>query len=150
VYSAKQRITRSLALTSAPYCRSSSTACTLRCICSSYTRARLRGLEATGESMGQKQKAWDKSMRRELEPGESIGCGESLSQAPRRVPRPLLSRTRNNLQIRREATDRKRNNRQRRLSTKRVIFPDASSGAFPQRLISLTLRPGRLNVLRNG
>jgi hypothetical protein len=49
-------------------------------------KARLRGLEATGESMGQKQKAW----------GESMGRGESLSQAARRVSRPLLSRKRNN------------------------------------------------------
>jgi hypothetical protein len=49
-------------------------------------KTRLRGFEATGESMGQKQKAW----------GKSMGCGESLSQAARRVSRPLLSRKRNN------------------------------------------------------
>jgi hypothetical protein len=57
-------------------------------------KARLRGLEATGESIGQKQKAWGKSMgcgeSLSQATGESMGRGESLSQAARRVSRPLL------------------------------------------------------------
>jgi hypothetical protein len=64
-------------------------------------KARLRGLEATGESMGQKQKAW----------GKSMGRGESLSQAVRRVPRPLLSRKRNNGQERKQLTEKETTNR---------------------------------------
>jgi hypothetical protein len=61
----------------------------------SYLRHDCEGLRPPAKAWDKKQKAWGKGMRR----------GESLSQAARRVPRPLLSRKRNNRQEKKQLTE---------------------------------------------